>query len=258
MIRAALVHRSTAPYSKLAPNYDATVGMPFFVRTRRAFEQLVKRYGIAFRTVADIGCGTGLFARYLNRSWGVPVIGVDISGDMLRIAVRNCRGLKVCLLRQDIRSLRLPRPVDLVTCNFDTLNHLVGDGDLLRTFRSVASNINPGGHFLFDMVMDCQPLGKARRYVRRFSSARRIVKQHISWQPAKKLLSIVVSIRSRDSAPILEHYRERAYSASEIGRALLDAGFVIRGIHDADTLAMPRRCPPRIIVVARKYNTRRQ
>ena len=253
MVTADSTASSARPYSHLAANYDGTVGIPFFRRTRFAFEKLIGRYRIAFRTAADIGCGTGLFARYLNRSWGVPVFGVDLSRDMLRIAARNCRGLRICLLKQDIRSLRLPHPVDLVTCNFDTLNHLVGDGDLLSTFRRVRDNLNSGGHFIFDMVMQCQPLGSARRYVRHFSSARRTVVQHVRWEPSRKLLSIVVSIRSRNTPrAITEVHRERAYSAEEIGRALLDAGFVIRGIHDAATLDHVTECPPRIIVVARK------
>ena len=250
---AGSIADSARPYSHLAANYDATVGFPFFLKTRGAFEELVRRYGISFRTAADIGCGTGLFARYLNRSWAVPVIGVDRSQDMLRIASRNCRGLRVCLLKQDIRSLRLPNPVDLITCNFDTLNHLVGDGDLLRTFRNVHENLRPGGHFIFDMVMQCEPPGHARRFVRRFHTARRIVMQHVRWEPMRKIISIVVSVRSPDRPrPIIEVHRERAYSAREIGQALYDAGFLIRGIHDARTLGMAKQCSPRIIAVARK------
>ena len=241
------------PYCHLAPNYDATVGIPFFHKTRRAFEKLIRRYGITFRTAADIGCGTGLFARYLNRSWNVPVIGVDISRDMLRIAARNCRRVRVCLLRQDIRTLRLPHPVDLITCNFDTLNHLVRDGDLARTFRSVQDNLNAGGHFIFDMLLQCGPVGKVHRFGVRYQTAQRQVTQHIRWDPTSRQVSILVSIRSR-SAPrrILEAHRERAYSTKEIGDALLEAGFVIRGIHDATTLTMPSHCQPRIIVVATK------
>jgi SAM-dependent methyltransferase len=253
MVISGSLARSTRPYSQLAANYDVTVGIPFFLRTRLAFENLIRRYGIEFRTAADIGCGTGLFASYLNRSWSVPVVGVDISGDMLRIAARNCRGLRVCLLRQDIRSLRLPHRVDLITCNFDTLNHLVGDGDLERTFRSVYHNLNSGGHFIFDMVMQCNPLGGAHRYMRRFRTAERVVTQHVRWQPKRKLLSILVFIRSRTTPRrIVELYRERAYSAAEIGRALQAAGFVIRGIHDAATLELASTCPPRIIVVAQR------
>jgi SAM-dependent methyltransferase len=149
--------------------------------------------------------------------------------------------------------LRLPRLVDLITCNFDTLNHLVGEGDLSRTFRSVSRNLRPGGHFIFDMVMHCQPLGSARHYVRHFRFARRTVKQHVRWEPKRRLLSIIVSIRSiRRPQPILEVHRERAYSPEEIGKALLDAGFVIRGMHDAATLEMLQECPPRIVVVATK------
>lgn len=241
------------PYSRLAAEYDATLGLPFFLRTRDAFEQLVNRYGMRFRTAADIGCGTGLFARYLNQSRRLPVIGVDLSRDMLRVAARNCRGLPVCLLRQDIRALQLPHRVDLITCNFDTLNHLVDDGDLERTFCSVRDNLNPGGHFLFDVVLHCSPLGCVRHYARRFHTGRRIVMQRVRWEPLRKRLSILVSIRSPNAErEILEVYRERAYSPAEIGGALLAAGFVIRGIHDAATLAIANRCPPRIIVVARK------
>ena len=253
MVTTTPITRSALPYSSFAANYDGTVGLPFFLRTRSAFETLIRRFRISFRTAADIGCGTGLFARYLNRVWRVPVVGVDQSQDMLRIANRNCHGTRVCLLRQDIRALRLPHRVDLITCNFDTLNHLVDDGDLARTFVRVYDNLNAGGHFIFDMVMQCRPLGNVSRYKRRFRSSQREVMQQVRWEPSRKLLSIAVSIRSRNSpSTITELFRERAYSAREIGRALLNAGFVIRGIHDAATLDDVTECPPRIIVVARK------
>ena len=80
------------PYSRVAPFYDCTVGMEFFLRVRQAFSKLVPRYGIRFCSAADIGCGTGLFACYLNQCWGVPVYGVDRSLEMLRQARRNCPG----------------------------------------------------------------------------------------------------------------------------------------------------------------------
>jgi hypothetical protein len=35
--------------------YDNTLGVPFFVGTRRAFEEHVRRYGINFRSAVDIG-----------------------------------------------------------------------------------------------------------------------------------------------------------------------------------------------------------
>ena len=109
------------PYSQLAPAYDSALGIPNFIGTRAAFERLVRRYDIRFRSAADIGCGTGLFACYLSQCWGVPVFGVDRSPEMLAVATRNCTSSNVCLLQQDIRCLRLPCPVDLITANFDTM-----------------------------------------------------------------------------------------------------------------------------------------
>ena len=249
----AEVAKIAVPYSRLAADYDATLGVPFFLQTRHAFERLVTRYGIKFRTAADIGCGTGLFARHLKVSRGIPVFAVDLSEPMLRIAARNCCGTNVILLRQDIHCLRLPHPVDLITANFDTLNHIVRTDDLRQALRRIFANLNPGGHFIFDLVTNCLPIGPSRFYVRRFRHRRRRVTQAIRLDPIRKLLSILVSINSPDLLePIIERHHERVYSPEELGRVLREAGFTIRGIYNAATLMPARKCPPRIVVVARK------
>jgi len=244
-------HGVARPYSHLAKAYDETIGLPAFGRIRLGFETLARRYGLRFSSAADIGCGTGLFARYLNRCWGATVWAVDISPDMLRVAERNCLGADVRLLRQDIRRLRLPERVDLVTSNFDALNHLTGKDDLRVAFQRIAENLRPGGHLYFDLVTPCQPLAEGIAYVRRMKTRSRQVIQQIRWDPSRRKLSIVVSMRSANSIrPMVEVYRERAYSFDEVGRWLMNAGFVIRGVHDAATLLPASGCPARIIVIA--------
>jgi SAM-dependent methyltransferase len=123
-----------------------------FLSARHAFEEIVRCYGINFRSAADFGCGTGLFACYVSRCWRVPVFAVDLSSAMLREAARNCGHGNVCLLRQDIRSLRLPHLVELVTANFDTLNHLVAAADLRLAFRRILDNLRPGGHLYWTLA----------------------------------------------------------------------------------------------------------
>jgi len=257
MEMASLAHNIKRPYSKLASAYDQTIGRPAFHHARRAFETLARRYGLRFRSAADIGCGTGLFARYLSDCWRAPVWAVDISPEMLRVAEGNCFGANVRLLRQDIRCLRLPAPVDLVTSNFDALNHLTGKDELRVAFQRIAGNLRPGGHLYFDLVTPCQPLGGVTTYARRMNARGRQVTQQIQWDRTRRMISIFVAIRSMYSPrPMLEVHRERAYSAAEVGRWLLDAGFVIRGVHDALTLEPASRCPARIIVVAQKAGSK--
>ena len=241
------------PYSRLAAEYDANIGIPFFEQTRNVFERLVQKYGIRFRSAADIGCGTGLFARYLKMSRGITVFAVDLSEPMLRIAQRNCCGTNVVLLRQDIRRLQLPQKVDLITANFDTLNHIVRKEDLRKTLRRVFENLNPGGHFIFDVVTNCLPFGHSNLYVRQFDRPRRRVTQSVRLDPIRKLLSIRVSINSPETLiPTVERHCERVYSPEELGDVLHGAGFILSGIHDAVRLAIAGKCPPRIVVVARR------
>jgi SAM-dependent methyltransferase len=245
--------RVAFPYSRLASMYDQALGVPFFLGTRRAFEALAQRYGILFRSAADLGCGTGLFARYLSRCWGVPVFAIDRSAEMLDTAARNCCGSNVTLLQQDMRRLSLPHRVDLITANFDTVNHLLKDKDLQQAFRRIANNLNAGGYFLFDVLTNCQHLDWRRPFVRRFRSKRCRMDQWIRWQPEQHALAVLIVQRcSLCSPPDIEIHRERLYTPIEIGRALQDAGFIIRGVHDAVTLQPADACSPRIIVVAKR------
>jgi SAM-dependent methyltransferase len=245
--------RARAAYSELAPFYDAALGRESFADARRAFEVLARGHRIRFRTAADAGCGTGLFACYLNRCWGARVFGVDRSRSMLDVARRNCRNARVCFLEQDIRCLRLPEPVDLVTANFDVVNHLVDPSDLRQMLRSVGSVLRPGGHFVFDAITNCAPLGGARVFQKHTRLARRRIVQTIRWDPARRLLKgTVVHFLIERPLPVVETYLERGYAPEELGSALRAAGLVTRGVHDAVTLEPAAQCVPRLRIVAAK------
>ena len=242
-----------AAYSELAPFYDAALGRDSFADARRAFEILARGHRIHFRTAADIGCGTGLFACYLSRRWGARVFGVDRSRSMLDVARRNCDEERVCFLEQDIRCLTLPEPVDLVTANFDVVNHLVGRMDLEHMMRSVATSLRRGGHIVFDAITNCAPLGGPRVFQKQTRLPRRRIVQTIRWDPDRRLLhGTVMHFLIERRAPVVETYVERGYAPEELGRALRAAGFVTRGVHDAATLKPAAHCVPRLRIVARK------
>jgi SAM-dependent methyltransferase len=241
------------PYSQLASAYDRALGNQSFARTRRAFELVAQRFRLCFTSAADVGCGTGLFACYLGRCWGARVFAVDRSREMLQVASRRCQEPNVHFLRQDIRCLQLPCPVDLVTANFDTVNHLLTRADLALAFRRIGENLKPGGHFVFDVITRPHPSIRPVAFVRRLHAKGRGLFQRIRWDPLRALLSISIVHRwPRPSPPTIELHVERAYSPAEVGRLLLDAGFVIRGVLDAVSLRSPGACPPRLLVVARK------
>jgi SAM-dependent methyltransferase len=249
----SLIARLASPYSVFASVYDKTIGNDFFAELRELFERLIRRHRIRFSSAADLGCGTGLFARYLNSLWKIPVFGVDVSPFMLRQAAKNCRDADVILLQQDIRGFRLPRHVDLITANFDTLNHLVRDGDLPMLFRRVSHHLNPGGYFIFDLITPCGPPSGIRIYHQPLGDRFREVIQRIRWLPARNMLLSRVLFRGPAAIHSTEElHRERAYSPHEVARWLIDAGLVLREVLDAATLRSARFCTPRVVVVAQK------
>ena len=127
-----------------------------FPPIRDGFEAMVGDFGLEFRSLADIGCGTGIFLRYVLR-YPLKLFGVDAARPMLRIAARRLAGAPVCLLCQDMRGLRLPRPVGLITCHGDTLNYLIHPHDLMRTLSRFRCNLRLGGHVIFDVLTGTPP-----------------------------------------------------------------------------------------------------
>jgi SAM-dependent methyltransferase len=130
---------------------------------------------------------------------------------MLAAARDRCSDPRVCWLRQDIRCLTLPERVDLITANFDTLNHLVRPSDLLRAFIRIHKALRPGGWFFFDFVTPCEPLGGRRQFVRWHRAGTRSVCQSVRWEPSRRLLHIRIAHSSRRCRyPTVECLVERA------------------------------------------------
>ena len=50
-----------------------------------------------------------------------------------------------------MRTFRLPEKVNLITCEYDAVNHVPRKSDLTRVARAAARALNPGGCFYFDV-----------------------------------------------------------------------------------------------------------
>lgn len=102
-------------------------------------------------TILDLGCGTGTLTELLARR-GYDMIGVDNAQEMLRIAMEKLErsGLDILYLLQDMRKLELYGTVGAVVCVCDSINYLLEEEDILRTFDRVNNYLYPQGIFIFD------------------------------------------------------------------------------------------------------------
>lgn len=242
--------RANALYSSLAEIYDTLLGDHFFPQIRRAFDWLVRQYGIRFASVADVACGTGTFVRYL-RERGVPIIyGVDRSPEMLCVAIRKNQGNGARFLLQDFASLELPEPVDLITCHFDSLNYLLTTDELLRTFRRFYVNLKPGGHLIFDMITDRAPWQGPRPRIERVTGTGVTVVRVTRRDLRRCIQTAVVSI-SRNGHTGQELHVQRGYPVAVVIGLLAQARFAPLGAHDFRTLYPATSWTPRVVYVTR-------
>jgi SAM-dependent methyltransferase len=243
------------PYASLAPLYDRLVGDSGFGPIWRAFNRSRARYGIRFRSAADIGCGTGRFLGRLSREPGLRLFGVDRSRAMLALARRRLAGTDVRLLQQDMRELALPMRVDLLTLNFSTLNYVTEISSLRLLVARLAPNLRDLGYLVLDIILPTE--GRAAAYP---------IRQHIRlpgvqavWdlrRAAKHEGTIVTTSTCFRRAGAWRCWREthvqRWWPAPVLRRVLERAGFIWCGWHRLADHATPSPGDQWVQIVARR------
>ena len=81
-------------------------------------------------------------------------MGMDLSEGMIQVARGRCADIPYEVA--DMRSFRTAKALDLVTCTGDSLNHILDFSDLEKVFRNVYVCLNPGGHFIFDILRESE------------------------------------------------------------------------------------------------------
>jgi SAM-dependent methyltransferase len=132
-------------YERFGEFYDAVMG-----DRRAAAEQVVELIRAAkpdAKNVLELGCGTGSILKCLQDAYEVS--GLDISGKMLSVARKKVPRSK--LFRQDMVDFRIDGRFDVISCVFDSLNHVRRFSDWKKVFAAVHRHLLPGGCFIFDI-----------------------------------------------------------------------------------------------------------
>lgn len=107
----------------------------------------ILKLNIKKKSLLDLGCGTGNFLKKLEKEFDYCA-GIDISPDMIAIAKENCS--KSVLEVKSVTDFSFDKKFDLITCNFDMINHLPSLSDWEKTFTLVFNHLEDGGIFIFD------------------------------------------------------------------------------------------------------------
>jgi SAM-dependent methyltransferase len=178
-------------------------------------------------SLADVGCGTGRFLAWLAGS-SLTLYGIDRSAEALAVARQRLEPGRVTFLKQDIRSIALPEPVDIITCHNQTVNYLTSLQDLSRSFAAIIRNLKAPGAFFFDFIArpaertQIQPARSVE--VIRLPDVTARFESHID--SAQRQSKVIVTFLPEDGrGPVREVHHQRWYRPRSILRILRHAGF---------------------------------
>jgi ubiquinone/menaquinone biosynthesis C-methylase UbiE len=141
---------SKPDYSKCAENYDAAndSGAEVTSHSNQFIEKILKKYNV--KSVLDLTCGTGSQVFWLVER-GYEVIGSDISAEMLRVAKRKAKKLKMKIkfLQGDMCDLEVGK-FDAVITIFNAVGHL-SKAKFEKAMRNIRNNLKDDGIYVFDI-----------------------------------------------------------------------------------------------------------
>ena len=93
------------------------------------------------KKLLDVACGTGQHAFFLRKFFKVE--GLDVQPEMLAVAGRRNPG--VTFHKGDMRSFKLPKKFDAVTCLFSSIGYVKTLTGLRTAVQNMVDHLQPGG-----------------------------------------------------------------------------------------------------------------
>ncbi len=185
--------------------------------------KLLRNAGIAKGKVVDLGSGSGIWLRVLSDA-GYSAVGVDQSPAMRELARRNAPKAELHMGR--VRHFDLPA-CDAATALGEVLCYYSPDGErpeLAQLFGAVHAALRPGGLFVFDLLVDGEPMA-----YRNFRTGEDwAILFEVSEDAESKVLTRDQTVFRRVGEKYRrshEVHRVRVFSEAEAVRQLESAGF---------------------------------
>ena len=132
-----------------AERYDLVEGAYATGNFLAFYRRQIARYG---EPVLELACGSGRLTIPLAEA-GIQITGLDISEEMLNLATLKAskRGVKIAVVRRDIRSFNLGQEFKFIFIPAQSLTHLHERKEIEDCFSCVRQHLAEDGRFLIEL-----------------------------------------------------------------------------------------------------------
>lgn len=253
-----MMENNQEAYQSFAKVYDMFMNDVPYEEWADYVQELLREYDVKDGLVLELGCGTGSLTEILSAR-GYDMIGVDNSGDMLKIALdkKMESGQDILYLLQDMREFELYGTVRAVISICDSMNYITEEEDLLTVFKLVNNYLDPGGVFIFDL----NTIYKYREIMGECTIAENRENGSFIWdnyfdeEEDMNEYDLTLFIPEGEDG-LFRKYEEthyqRGYELDTIKDLLREAGMVFVAAYDAFTKEPPKEDSERIYVIAKE------
>ena len=244
-------------YQSFAEVYDELQCSVDYFGRAQYLVRLFEKYDRKPQLVLDVGCGTGQISLQLKKR-NIDVIGVDPSVEMLMMARENAAacGQELLLLCQSAAELDLYGTVDGAVCCLDSINHIIDELELQKSFDKISLFLEKDRLFIFDVNTEYKHREVLANNIFTYDAEN----VYCVWSNSECSNNGVVDIcldffiKNSDGTYTRtgEEFSERAYSVDMLKMMLDKAGLDVVAVLDDMTLENATEKSQRIIFVTRK------
>lgn len=226
-----MTSRATAPdltasnlFYRQPELYDQIQADPHHTVARQV-ERVVDEYAPEVRTLLDFGCGTGRDLEYLAQRF--DCVGVDVQPQMVAYAQRARPQLD--MRAGDMRSFRLGRTMDVLTCLGNSLAYIHDNDDLATVFATFTAHAHTGTLLIISTLTE-PVLAEPKTHRIETAGLHGEVTISYEWDEQAQVHTMWRVWRLDDGTSSEDHVRRRVTSSDEL-RTMLEAssdGWAIR------------------------------
>lgn len=139
-------------YNKIADYYDLFEFSDYEKQGKFISSLIKKNFGQNTGSpvkILDLACGTGEHIKILKKEYETE--GIDLNEGMLKVAKNKNPGAKIA--KGDLCNLILKNGhYDAIICLSSSIQYILKDETLKKTFGTIHSALRPGGLFIFDLA----------------------------------------------------------------------------------------------------------
>lgn len=147
MMKIYPIRIKTMSYTKNFAKYYDILGWRDF--SINVFNKIKEYFPTEKFTYLDMACGTGSLVMEISKKIkNAKIDAFDISPEMIKIAKR--KSAKINFFVADMIKFRTLQNYDIISCFYDSINHIDGLDNWQRIFENVYFSLKPRGIFIFD------------------------------------------------------------------------------------------------------------